>query len=230
MNFFHKNIGFLIEKQGFTKIEFFLKIGFEPKGSEEDQLNLLALSSEYFQIPVERLLKEDIEQREKLCKALKIRFLVMDIDGVLTDGGMYYLTSGEEMKKFNTKDGMGIIMLCEKGIKTAFLSSGFRDEIVSLRAKSLQIDKYYVGRESKLSILKKWWQEMNISPSETAYIGDDINDLEVMKSVGLSACPADSIEIVKQNVKIILSKNGGEGCVRELIDNYLLFDFNEKNE
>jgi YrbI family 3-deoxy-D-manno-octulosonate 8-phosphate phosphatase len=141
---------------------------------------------------------------------------------VLTDGGMYYSDTGDEMKKFNTKDGMGMLELKKTHIKTAILSSGFKKNIGENRAKTLQVDKFYIGRESKLKILKIWLKELKISFKNVAYIGDDINDLEIINKVGFSACPMDAVEIIKQYVDVILFKKGGDGCVREFIDNYLI--------
>lgn len=146
---------------------------------------------------------------------------------MLTDGGMYYLDNGVEMKKFNTKDGMGMLELKHTHIKTGILSSGFKKEIGEARAKTLQVDKFYIGREPKLSILRQWLADLNIEFKNVAYIGDDINDLEIIEKVGFSACPADAVPKVKEATDVVLFKTGGNGCVREFIDNYLLFDQEE---
>ncbi len=135
---------------------------------------------------------------------------------------MYYSDTGDEMKKFNTKDGMGMLELKKTQIKTGILSSGFKKTIGENRAKLLNVDKIYVGREPKIDILKSWLADLNIKPSNVAYIGDDINDLEIIKFVGLSACPSDAVEIIKKKTDIILTRGGGQGCVREFIDTYLL--------
>jgi YrbI family 3-deoxy-D-manno-octulosonate 8-phosphate phosphatase len=139
----------------------------------------------------------------------------------MTDGGMYFAESGDQFKKFNTKDGMGIIHLVKKGFQVGIISSGFKDVVVSARAEMLGIQRCYVGREPKIDILKKWCQELNFSLDEIAMIGDDINDLEIMRLIGFKTCPKDAVEVVKKEVDLILSKKGGEGCVREFIDNYL---------
>lgn len=154
--------------------------------------------------------------------AQNIKFLVLDVDGVLTDGGMYYSNSGDEFKKFNTKDGMGIKLAIAKGIKIAFLSNGKNSALINNRAALLKVEYVYVGFDNKMEILKGWMKELKLELNEIAYIGDDVNDAEVISYVGLSACPSDAIESIKEKVNIILTNKGGEGCVREFIDNYLL--------
>lgn len=151
-----------------------------------------------------------------------IKFLVLDVDGVLTDGGMYYSNSGDEFKKFNTKDGMGIKLATKQGIKIGFLSNGKNDVLINNRAALLGVEFVYVGFENKMNILNEWKDQLKLDYSQIAYIGDDINDAEVISHVGLSACPIDAIKSIKEKVNIILTSKGGEGCVREFIDNYLL--------
>jgi len=151
-----------------------------------------------------------------------IKFLVLDVDGVLTDGGMYYSNSCDEFKKFNTKDGMGIKEIIKKGIKVGFLSNGRNDVLINNRADLLKVEYVYVGFDNKLQILDKWLSELKLHYRNVAYIGDDINDLEIIERVGLSACPSDAVKAVKQKATITLSLKGGEGCVREFIDEHLL--------
>lgn len=155
-------------------------------------------------------------------KIKKIKLLILDVDGVMTDGGMYFTENGDQFKKFNTKDGMGIIHLTKNNIEVGIISSGFKGQAVQTRAEMLGIQHVYVGRENKLVILNQWCKNLGISLDEVAIIGDDINDLEVMNAVGFKTCPADAIEVVKKTVDLVLSKKGGEGCVREFIDNYFL--------
>lgn len=154
----------------------------------------------------------------------KPRMVVLDIDGTLTDGGMYYTESGDEFKKFNTKDGLGIKKLIESGIKVGFLSHGKNTKLIQERANHLKVHNVYVGAKPKNEVLNTWCAEYSISISEVAYVGDDINDLSLANEVGLFACPNDALNIVKENSHIVLSKNGGEGCVRELIDLYINTD------
>ncbi len=152
----------------------------------------------------------------------KIKFLVLDVDGVLTDGGMYYSNSGDEFKKFNTKDGMGIKLMIAKGVKVGFLSNGKNDILINNRAKTLGVEYVYVGFEKKLTILNQWLQELNLAYENMAYIGDDVNDIEIMQNVHFTGCPCDAVAEVKGVAKYILDAKGGEGCVREFIDEHLL--------
>jgi YrbI family 3-deoxy-D-manno-octulosonate 8-phosphate phosphatase len=152
----------------------------------------------------------------------KIKLLILDVDGVMTDAGMYFTEQGDQIKKYNAKDGMAIMRLSKHNIQTGIISSGFKTKVVKDRADLLQIDHFYVGRGRKIDVLKEWCEKLNIALSEVAMIGDDINDLEVMKSVGFSCCPADAVDVVKKTVDVVLFKKGGEGCVRELIDNFIL--------
>lgn len=152
----------------------------------------------------------------------KIKLLVLDVDGVMTDGGMYYTESGDQFKKYNTKDGMAIQHLVKNNFQLAIISSGFKTEMVKARAELLGIQRCYIGRDPKIDILKAYCAELQIDLENVALIGDDINDLEMIKTIGFSACPSDAVNVVKSNVDIVLSKKGGEGCVREFIDAYLL--------
>lgn len=151
----------------------------------------------------------------------EIKFLALDVDGVMTDGGMYYTESGEEIKRFDTKDGRGIIELQKSGVQVGLISSGFKSKIIEGRCKTLKIEKYYIGTDPKLGILKQWCEELNLSLNEIAYIGDDVNDREIIKAVGFTACPADAMNTIKDIVDVVLSRNGGHGCIREFIEEHL---------
>lgn len=151
-----------------------------------------------------------------------IKLLVLDVDGTLTDGGIYLSAKGDEMKKFNAKDGVGIRQLMKNGIQVGLISASINKEIVLRRAEMLKIEHCYVGDDDKLEVLKKWCVKMQLSLLEIAYVGDDINDVSVIEQVGLSACPADAHFSVKEKVNVVLSLKGGEACVREFIDQYLL--------
>ena len=149
-----------------------------------------------------------------------IKLFATDVDGVLTDAGMYYDNNGNELKKFNTHDGMAFKILKEKGIFTAMITSE-KTNIVKLRASKLQVDYLFQGVKGgeKLEVLKKICIEKNMSLSEVAYIGDDINDYNVLSSVGFPACPMNAITNIK-NIEGIthLSKSGGDGAVREFVE------------
>lgn len=147
-----------------------------------------------------------------------INLLICDVDGVLTDAGMYYSSSGEELKKFNTKDGKGIEILRAAGIHVMFLTSE-NIELVRKRAEKLKIDYLFMGVTDKKGFLDTFYLEHSqFSYAKTAYIGDDINDLECLKLVKLSATPNDGHDSILQIAKYVCQANGGQGCVRELID------------
>lgn len=180
--------------------------------------------TEEYEIDLQTLIFSPIYENQFLKESLeKIKLLILDVDGVMTDGGMYYTENGDQIKKFNAKDGMAVLNLTTKNFPVGIISSGFYGETIRKRAEILRIDRCYVGREPKLQILQKWCVELGVELSEVAIIGDDINDLEVMKLVGFSACPSDAVQEVKKQVNLILTKKGGEGVVREFIDNYFNF-------
>ncbi|MGZ4049095.1 MAG: KdsC family phosphatase, partial [Bacteroidia bacterium] len=116
----------------------------------------------------------------------------------------------------------GIKLAVKAGIKIGFLSNGINNTLINNRAALLGVEFVYVGNQSKIKVLDEWKEQLNIEYKDIAYVGDDINDAEVIGLVGLSACPADAVKIIKEKVNIILTGKGGEGCVREFIDNYLL--------
>ncbi len=152
-----------------------------------------------------------------------IKLFISDVDGTLTDAGMYYGENGEEFKKFNTHDGKGFELLRKAGIKIGIITSE-NTSIVANRAKKLKVDYLYQGLEhkDKLDIAREICDKENISLDEVAYIGDDINCKELLQNVGLSACPQNALHEIKNIPNIIkLSKNGGEGAVRELVEKIL---------
>lgn len=157
-----------------------------------------------------------------LNKAKQIKLLILDVDGVMTDAGMFFTENGDQLKKYNAKDGMAIMALKKLGVDVGIISSGFKLEMVKARAELLKIEHLYVGRDPKLDVLNAWCEKLNIKHSEVGIIGDDINDLQVMQNVGFSAAPADAVPAVKEQVDLVLQHKGGAGCVREFIDNYLL--------
>lgn len=149
-----------------------------------------------------------------------IKLFVSDIDGTLTDGGMYYSENGDELKKFNTRDGMGFGMLREAGIKTAIVTSEDR-ELNRRRAEKMKIDYLAQGKRDggKIAAVQEIINKMGISMEEVAYIGDDVNCVELLSAVGYAACPSDACKKVKEIPGItMMTKKGGEGCVREFVD------------
>jgi len=149
-------------------------------------------------------------------KCKKIKLVLSDVDGVLTDGGMYYSKQGEIMKKFNTRDGMAIALL-QKNIPTILISKE-NSQTVMARAKKIRVSEVLLNIENKELLLPKLCKKYNVEYSEIAYIGDDVNDYEIMKNVGLSVTPNDGIEKIKKISDYICKKNGGEGAFREMVD------------
>ena len=149
--------------------------------------------------------------------AKNIKILLTDVDCVLTDGGMYYTSNGDVMKKFYTRDGMGVNMLRRKGIPTIIVTKE-KTQMVKKWAKKMNIEYLYDGIQQKETILKIISKKYNVKNSEIGYIGDDINDIELLKMVGFSATPNDGIIEVQKIVHYICKKNGGEGAFREVAD------------
>ena len=155
-------------------------------------------------------------------RASRIKLLVLDVDGTLTDGGVYIDAHGVQSKKFNIRDGMGITLLHEKGIPVGIISHSRAQAILDERARMLGIQYVYSGKEPKLEVLERWMKDLSLAYEEIAYIGDDVNDIGIMEKVGLSACPSDAHYSVVRKADIMLTREGGRGCVREFIDRYLL--------
>lgn len=154
----------------------------------------------------------------------RIGLLALDIDGVMTDGGMYVSERGDELKKFNTKDGMAIKHLVRTGTEVAFVSSSTHRAIIDARAQRLEVRRVHAGKGHKHEIVDAWRRELGLRWDEVAFVGDDVNDLPVLREVGLSACPADATEAVRREVTVVLDRPGGGGCVRELVDRFLAED------
>lgn len=163
-----------------------------------------------------------MEQLSLSDKASNIRMLLLDVDGTLTDGGVYIDSNGLQSRKFNIRDGMGIKLLQDAGISVGLISHSSVETILHERAKMLSISYVYAGKLPKVQVLHKWMNELSITAEEIAYMGDDVNDLEIIQEAGLTACPADAHYQVVRAVDIVLQRKGGEGCVREFIDRYLL--------
>lgn len=157
-------------------------------------------------------------------KIQQIKLLVLDMDGVMTDGSIHLSADGTQSRIFNAKDGEGIKRVQKKGVIVAIITGSKEKEIVYTRAGMLNIANEYVTIDTrdKLPVLESLRQNLLLSYDQIAYIGDDLPDIPVLEKVGVSACPADAVNQVKAVVDICLSKNGGEGCVREFID-YILF-------
>ncbi len=152
----------------------------------------------------------------------KIKMLILDVDGTMTDGGVYIQEDGKQFKKFSAQDGLGIKLAIKSGVDVGIISHSTVTEMVTARANMLGLKHFYIGQRPKLEVLEEWQKELGIDYNSVAYIGDDVNDLDIMERVGFTACPANAIDKVKSIVNVILTKKGGEGAVREFIDRYLL--------
>lgn len=170
--------------------------------------------------PDDWVILENLMQRHVLSKQKKdysrIKLVISDVDGVLTDGGMYYSENGDELKKFNTRDGMAFQLMRERGIKTAIITSE-NTKMVERRAAKLRIDYLMQGKRNggKLEAAKEICEKIGIKLSEVAFIGDDVNDIELLEQVGFAFCPADAAESVRKLGRIIiLATKGGDGAIR----------------
>lgn len=165
-------------------------------------------------IIIEALMKKNkISAHEHLPE---IKLFLTDCDGCLTDGGMYYSEKGDELKKFNTRDGMGFSLLRQKGIITGIITS--EDvELNRRRAAKLKLDILESGCKDKLSVIKSICNERGLELNNVCYIGDDINDIEVIKAVGFGCCPSDAIQEVKDVAQYITNASGGNGVIREVV-------------
>ena len=150
-------------------------------------------------------------------KTQKIKIVLTDVDCVLTDGGMYYAENGDIMKKFHTRDGMGVTLLRKKKISTIIITKE-KTKFVKLWAKKMKIEKLYDGIQKKEDLVNTICDRYNVKQEELAYIGDDINDIALLKKVGLSATPANGISEVKKICDYVCAVKGGEGAFRELAD------------
>ena len=149
-----------------------------------------------------------------------IKLFITDIDGVWTDASMYYDQKGNELKKFNTYDSAGVMLLKVISIPTAIMT-GEETKIVKRRANKLNVDYLFQGVKDKLMEAKKLCKKLNINLDEVAFIGDDLNDYKLLKSVGLSACPSNSSELIKSVVDWKLDVQGGDGAYRFFVEKYL---------
>ena len=157
-----------------------------------------------------------------------IKLVIMDVDGTLTDGKINISPNGELFKSFNVKDGYGIVNIQKKGVIPIILT-GRNSEIVSIRANELKITDVRQGISDKITELRKILEHYNVTFDEVAYIGDDINDLDIFKSLKYTFAPNDAYQSVKEIAYKILSLNGGEGAVREALDEIILINESVNN-
>lgn len=212
--------GYLVENGAFyiTSRELLLKSKCRLSG----RIKTVEMSEDtYFEIDepsdwiiMEGLMKARSKQQDTIPD---IKMFLTDSDGCLTDGGMYYSENGDELKKFNTKDGMAFQLLKEKGIITGIITGEDR-ELVVRRAEKLNMDICEVGVNDKLTCIKRLCEKYNISLENVAYVGDDINDLEVIRAVGFGCCVKDAQSSIKAVAKYISGVCGGKGAIRDIVD------------
>lgn len=157
------------------------------------------------------------QRRLQRSKLKKIKFLTLDVDGVMTDGGVYIAESGDRFKKFNIQDGYGIVKLQQRGIRVGIITGG-NSKIVMRRADELNIADVYQNIDDKVVAYEKIKAKHHLQDDEMAHVGDDELDLEVLMRVGFSAAPADAVPRVRQAVHYICKQRGGEGAVREVVE------------
>lgn len=155
------------------------------------------------------------------------KLILTDIDGVWTDGGMYYDQTGNELKKFHTYDSAGVLFAHQKGIPVGIITSE-DTEIVKRRAHKLKVEYLFQGVNNKLECATKLCEELNITLHEVAYIGDDLGDVELLKNVKWSGVPSSAPSYVKSIGNISLQKKGGEGVFREFVEKLLIKDRRDK--
>ena len=147
----------------------------------------------------------------------KIKLLLLDVDGVMTDGRIIYFNDGGEAKAFDVKDGHGLKLIQRAGIRVGIIT-GRQSEVVARRAAELGIEIVYQGAKDKLKPFLEIIKELGLEPFEVAYVGDDVVDLPVMRQVGFSATVADAVDDIKPYVDLVTSRPGGRGAVREVCD------------
>lgn len=151
------------------------------------------------------------------ARARKIKLAIFDVDGVLTDGSLFYGDDGQEYKAFNSLDGHGLKMLRRSGVALAIIT-GRNSQVVVHRALNLGVEHVYQGAEDKLAIFEHVLRDLGFDADHTAYMGDDVVDLPVLRRCGLAVCVPQSAEIVKQHVHYITVRSGGRGAAREVCE------------
>jgi len=177
--------------------------------------------AEHLHISLDLLLREDLTQLP-VAQAKGIKLVVWDVDGTLTDGGLYFSETGHQHKRFNVKDGPAIKALGRMGIETGFLSASTCIDILKPRANGLGVRYVHAHPSAKWPVLEKWMDELQIAPKEVAFCGDDLTDIPVLTRVGLGTCPADAVPAVRRAAHHVLQSRGGEGCARELVERFFM--------
>jgi 3-deoxy-D-manno-octulosonate 8-phosphate phosphatase (KDO 8-P phosphatase) len=156
-------------------------------------------------------------KKEILEKVMPVKLLILDVDGVLTDGSIIYNDEGLESKHFNVRDGHGLKLLSRGGVDCALITAR-KSEVLSHRARDLGIELVYQGARDKLKAYEDILKKMNLAPQETAYVGDDVVDLPVLTRAGFSVAVCDAVKEVKERVDYVTERPGGRGAVREVVE------------
>ena len=162
-------------------------------------------------------LQQHRPSQEVLAKARTVKLLICDVDGVMTDGGLFFGDNGLEYKAFHSRDGLGIKMLQRSGIPLAVITARTSD-VVKHRMKNLNIDLVFQGQQNKVQAFEALCQTQNLTAEQIAYVGDDLVDMPVMKRVGLSIAVADAHDLVRQHAHWITRHGGGHGAVRDVCE------------
>ena len=219
--------GYLVENGAFyitskrLLLESNCRISGRIKAVEMDEESYYEIDEPTDFLIVDGLLKRRNQNRVELNDSLKkIKMFLTDCDGCLTDGGMYYSENGDEIKKFNARDGKGFELLHRAGILTGIITGEARN-LNKARAEKLKVDVFEMGVQDKLTVLKRICKQYDISMDEIAYVGDDVNDISVLEHVGVPCCVNDAVNEVKNISAYVSKKRGGEGAVRDIIE-YIL--------
>lgn len=228
-HYFASNFSALVAQSSHSKEEIAKALGFPlqtlyyfMEGNLEPDLSEMMRIADYFHLSIDCFLRQSLTFKRDTLSQIKL--LLLDVDGILTDGGMYVSEKGDQIKKFNAKDGLAIRRLERTGIKVGFISSSSNVGIIQARADMLKVPHVYVGPRPKLEILHEWLQKLSLNASQVAFIGDDLNDLPIMQAVGFSACPSDAARQIREKVDLVLPQKGGEGCVRAFIEDVMQID------
>ncbi len=222
--------GFLVENGAFyiTGKELLInsknRISGNIRAFEMDEATYLEIDEPEDWEVIEERLKNRIKKVE--IQIPEIKMFLTDCDGCLTDGGMYYSENGDELKKFHTMDGMGLRLLRERGILTGIIT-GENRELNRRRVKKLKLDIYEEGAQDKLAVVKRLCEKYKINLQNVAYVGDDINDIAVIKVVGFGCSVPNGIREAKEAARYVTQKAGGHGAVREVAD--MVLDYMDKS-
>ncbi len=192
-----------------------------PTAQAEPNIRALLNLSEFFQVPIDTMLKSDLEKNEEEASTIRVDFLALDVDGVLTDSKLGIDENGNETRQFNILDMRAIKAARKKGVHIGFVSGSEKSGGIEAFAKKLGVEYVYCGKDHKIEVIRNWCEKLKIELDNVAYIGDDVNDVATLRRVGLAAVPGNAHDEAKFSAKVLLVKNGGEGAVREFVDRFI---------